>query len=505
MTPYREIFRLKTLGLSVSGIARSVSCARNTVARVLSLGEQLNISWPIEASDIELQKMLFPGDPEVHPERKMPDFDYVHRELRKKGVTRKLLWNEYVNECKIAGVRPYLYTQFCHYIILDEQKRNATMRLHHKPGEKIEVDWAGDHMHIINSRTGEIKDAHIFVATLPYSQYSFAEAFPNEKEESWLAAHVHMYNYFGGVTTLLVPDNCKTAMNRNRGQNDQEVNRAYRDLSEYYNTAISPTRVYRARDKASVEGNVGKITTYIIAGLRNERFFSIEELNLAIREKLDQYNNEPFQKKEGSRFQVFQNEEKMYMRPLPSEPYHPIKRLKGKVQYDYHVPVENMYYSVPFQYIKKEVEIQVSDNLVEIYFNHNRIASHKKLTGSKNQRSTVKEHMPPNHQHYLDWNGEHYLKWAKEVGPNCFHVVEKFLKSEEIEQIACKPCMGLVLDAQKHSKEALEIACGKCLAHPGKISLSLIRRVLTDSKLLGVRDETPKAKGITRGPEYYRR
>ena len=242
----------------------------------------------------------------------MPDFDYVHRELRKKGVTRKLLWNEYVNECKIAGVRPYLYTQFCHYIILDEQKRNATMRLHHKPGEKIEVDWAGDHMHIINSRTGEIKDAHIFVATLPYSQYSFAEAFPNEKEESWLAAHVHMYNYFGGVTTLLVPDNCKTAMNRNRGQNDQEVNRAYRDLSEYYNTAISPTRVYRARDKASVEGNVGKITTYIIAGLRNERFFSIEELNLAIREKLDQYNNEPFQKKEGSRFQVFQNEEKMY-------------------------------------------------------------------------------------------------------------------------------------------------------------------------------------------------
>ena len=128
ITPYREIFRLKTLGLSVSGIARSVSCARNTVARVLSLGEQLNISWPIEASDIELPKMLFPGDPEVHPERKMPDFDYVHRELRKKGVTRKLLWNEYVNECKIAGVRPYLYTQFCHYIILDEQKRNAIVK-----------------------------------------------------------------------------------------------------------------------------------------------------------------------------------------------------------------------------------------------------------------------------------------------------------------------------------------------------------------------------------------
>ena len=507
MKPYREIFRLKALGLSISGIARSVSCARNTVSRVLSLGEKLNISWPIEISDIELQKLLFPGEPEAHPERKMPDFDYIHKELRKKGVTRKLLWNEYVNDCKIAGVRPYLYTQFCHYVFQDEQKRHATMRLHHKPGETIEVDWAGDHMFIINSRTGEISNAHLFVASLPYSQYSFVEAFPNEKEESWLAAHVHMYNYFGGVTTLLVPDNCKTAMTRNRGQNDQEINKAYHELAEYYNTAIYPARVRTPKDKPSVEGNVGNITTYIIAALRNEKFFSIEELNLAIREKLDQYNNEPFQKREGSRFQIFQNEEKAYMRPLPPEPYRPTTWRKGKVQYDYHVPVDGMYYSVPYQYIKKEVEIQITDTMVEVYFNHNRIASHKRLIGPKNQRSTVKEHMPQNHQHYIDWNGDHYRKWAQEeVGPNCLRVVEMFLKSEEIEQMAYKSCMGLVREAQKHSPEALELACEKCLAHPGIPSLNTIRRLLTVPNLLGVRDNTPKkkAKGITRGPEYYK-
>ena len=254
MTPYREIFRLNALGLSNAGIARSTLCSRNTIARVLSLGKKLDISWPTEASDFELQKMLFPDEPEETPERRMPDFDYIHKELRRKGVTKKLLWNEYVNDCRIAGVKPYLYTQFCHYILQDEQKRHATMRLRHKPGEKIEVDWAGDHMYIMNSQTGELTDAHLFVAALPYSQYGFVEAFLDEKEESWLIAHVHMYNYFGGVTTLLVPDNCKTAVDHIKPRNDPKINRSYRELSEYYNTAIIPARVKRPKDKASVEG-----------------------------------------------------------------------------------------------------------------------------------------------------------------------------------------------------------------------------------------------------------
>ena len=506
MTPYREIFRLKALGLSVSGIARSVPCARNTVSRVLSLGEKLNISWPIEISDIELQKLLFPGEPEAHPERKMPDFDYVHKELRKKGVTRKLLWNEYVNDCKSAGVRPYLYTQFCHYIILDEQKRNATMRLHHKPGEKIEVDWAGDHMYIMNSQTGELTDAHLFVATLPYSQYSFVEAFLDEKEESWLTAHVHMYNYFGGVTTLLVPDNCKTAVDRTKPRNDPKLNRSYRELSEYYNTAIIPARVRRAKDKASVESTVGNITTYIIAALRNEKFFSIEELNLAIREKLDQYNNEPFQKREGSRFQVFQDEEKIHMRPLPEEPYHPSIWKKSKVQYDYYVPVDGMFYSVPYTYIKKEVDVRTTDTMVEIYFNHVRIASHQKLTGHKNQRQLVKEHMPPNHQHYIDWDGEHFRKWAEEeIGHNCYLVVDAFLKSREIEQLSYKSCVEVVRAAQRHSPEKLEIACEKLLSYSGTPSLSNLKNLLAAPQVLGIREEKKKPKGITRGAAYYQR
>ena len=508
MIPYREIFRLKELGLSKSHIARCTSCARNTVARVLTIGEQLGIKWPIESSDIELQRQLFPNENEPVTEWKMPDFDYIHKELRKKGVTRKLLWNEYVNECKIAGVRPYLYTQFCYYIAQDEQKRHATMRLHHKPGYAIEVDWAGDHMFIINSRTGEVTDAHLFVAAFPYSQYGFVEAFLDEKEEAWLAAHVHMYNFFGGVSTTLVPDNCKTAVNRNKGLNDQRINKSYQELSEYYHTAITPARVRKPKDKASVEGTVGNITTYIIASLRNERFFSIEELNIAIREKLNEYNKEPFQKREGSREIVFQQEEKEFLRPLPAEPYHPSKWRKGKVQYDYHVPVDGMFYSVPYTYIKKEVEIRTTDSMVEIYFNQNRIASHVKLTGVKNQRHTIKEHMPPNHQHYVDWNGDQYRKWAQEeIGSSCHQVVETFLKSEEIEQLAYKACQGLIREAQKHSPEALELACKKCLSYPGKPSLKIIKDLLTAPKLIGLREETPKkkAKGITRGPDYYRR
>lgn len=437
----------------------------------------------------------------------MPDFNHIHQELRKKGVTKKLLWNEYVNECRISGVRPYLYTQFCHYVSQEEQKRHATMRLHHKPGEKIEVDWAGDHMYIVNSKTGELTDAHLFVATLPYSQYGFVEAFLDEKEESWLAAHVHMYNYFGGVTTLLVPDNCKTAVDRVKKHENPKINKSYQELSEYYNTAIAPARVRRPKDKPSVEGTVGNITTFIIASLRNERFFSIDELNYAIREKLDEYNNAPFQKREGSRTSIFQ-EEKKYMRPLPEEPYHPSVWKKSKVQFDYYVPVEGMFYSVPFNYIKKEVDIRITDSMVEVYFNGNRIASHKKLSGHKNQRSLVKEHMPPNHQHYLDWDGEHFRNWAQEeVGHNCYQVIDALLKSREIEQLSYKSCMEVVRLSHNHSAEMLEIACEKLLSYQANPSVSNLRNLLASPKTLGIREETPKkkAKGITRGPDYYRR
>ena len=514
MTKYREIFRLKSLGLSNTSIAKSAGCARNTVSKTLKAGEALGISWPFEkaVTDQELQKLLFPGDP-VLSDKKMPDFDHVHKELQKVGVTKKLLWNEYVEECHQNKDNPLMYSQFCYYVHEDELKRRATMHIEHKPGDKTEVDWAGDHMHIINRFTGEIIDAHLFVAALPYSQYAFVEAFLDEKLPAWITAHVHMYNFFGGVTTILIPDNCKTAVDHNRGFKDQKLNDTYYEMAEYYGTAILPARVRKPKDKPSAEGNVGKITTYIIAALRNEQFFSLEELNLAIRKKLNAYNNESFQKREGSRALLF-DEEKAFLRPLPSEgPYKLSTWKKAKVQYNYHVYVDGMYYSVPHNYIKKEVDVRLTDSTVDFIYNQNIIASHARLTGHKNQYSTLKEHMPKSHQYYADWDGDRFRRWAeKDVGPNCRKAVDAILKSREVEQQSYRTCMALIKLAEKHSPELLELACEKGLSYSSSPSYKSIKNILASPELLGVNSAdaseavtAPKPKGITRGAAYYRR
>ncbi len=227
----------------------------------------------------------------------MPDYDYIRKELLKNGVSKKLLWTEYMEDCRQAGEDPLMYSQFCYYIQQDENKRRATMHIKRKPGEQVEVDWAGDTAKLVDPYTGEIEEAYIFVGVMTYSQYAYVEAFADEKQQSWIDAHVHMYEYFGGVTKILVPDNCKTAVIHNKGWKDQRINAIYHELAEHYGTAIIPARVRKPKDKPNAEGNVGNISTWIVAALRNEQFFTIAELNAEIRKKLDEFNHRPFQKK----------------------------------------------------------------------------------------------------------------------------------------------------------------------------------------------------------------
>ena len=283
----------------------------------------------------------------------------------------------------------------------------------------------------------------------------------------------------------------------------------YYEMAEYYGTAIVPARVRKPKDKPSAEGNVGKITTYIIASLRNEQFFSLEELNLAIRKKLDEYNNEKFQKRDGSRALSFA-EEKAFLRPLPSEgPYKLSTWKKATVQYNYHVYADGMYYSVPHNYIKKTVDIRLTDATVDIYFDQVNIASHVRLYGRKGQYSTTKEHMPKSHQHYVDWDGDRFRRWAgNEVGPNCRKVIDGILKASKIEQQAYRTCMGLIKLADKHSPETLELACARGLSYTDAPSYKSIKNILASPELLGGSADTgsaSKPKGITRGADYYRR
>ena len=240
-----------------------------------------------------------------------------------------------------------MYSQFCFYIQQDEQKRRATMHINRKPGEQVEVDWAGDSAHIMDPNTGEIMDAFLFVGVMTYSQYPYVEAFINEKQNAWITAHVHMYEYFGGVARILVPDNCKTAVIHNKNWYDQQVNTVYHEMAEHYGSAIIPARVRAPRDKPNAEGSVGNISTWITAALRDEQFFSLAELNQAIREKLEAFSHRPFQKKEGSRYELFRDEELPLLAPLPATPYELAEWKQATVQFNYHISCNGMLYSVP--------------------------------------------------------------------------------------------------------------------------------------------------------------
>ena len=404
-----------------------------------------------------------------------------------------------------------MYSQFCYYIQQNEQKSRATMHIPRKAGQQIEVDWAGDPAKIIDPDTGEITKAYIFVGVMTYSQYAYVEAFLDMKQKSWITAHVHMYEFFGGVTPILVSDNAPTATNRKQSDKYESVLiKSYEELAQHYGTAIIPARVRAPKDKPNAEGTVGNISTWITAALRNEQFFSLAELNLAIRDKLELFNQRLFQKKEGSRRSLFLEEEKPLLAPLPSTRFELSDWKTATVQFNYHISVDGMLYSVPYEYIKKKVDIRVTDTTIEIFYNHNRIASHRRLKGRPGQYSTITEHMPADHQKYLEWNGDRFRKWAERIGINTYTAVNAILTSKSVEQQTYRSCMGLLKLAEKYSDALLEAACKKALSYTASPSYKSIKNLLvTGSEKLASEaidtKTTHKAHGITRGADYYRR
>lgn len=509
MTSYREILRLAASGYSKSSIAKSVSCSRNTVTTVLDRAKELKLEWPLapDLSDPELGKLLYPSKIPGGSDRKMPDAEYVRKELLKNGVSKKLLWTEYLEECRLTGEKPLMYSQYCWYLQEAEMKRRASMHIPRKPGEQVEVDWAGDSAQIIDPDTGEITNAYVFVGVLSFSQYTYAEAFLNEKQNAWITAHVHMLQFFGGVPRILVPDNCKTAVIHNRDWFTPEVNRTYHEMAEHYNTAIIPARVRKPDDKPNAEGGVRNISTWIIAALRHEQFFSLAELNTAIQNRLNEFNQRKFQKKDTSRYLLYQ-EELPLLSALPPTPYELAEWKQATVLFNYHVSHESMLYSVPYEYIGKKVDIRVTEKMIEIFFNHSRIASHPRLYGRKGQYSTQQEHMPENHQKYLSWDGDRFRRWAKQMGESTLRVVESMLTSRQVEQQAYRSCMGLLKLAEKYSSAELEAACGKAISLTGSPSYKSIRNILAagvHKPVLQESESTENPYAITRGAEYYGR
>ena len=513
MTKYREILRLNSQGISSRNIAESLKCSRNTIRKVLERAKEECLIWPLpdNLSDQILEQRLF-GKRTGIKKRKIPDFEYIHQEMARSGVTLSLLWSEYCESCRMEGSRPLMYTQFCYHYQEYAVKNKATLRIHHKPGDRMEVDWAGDTAFIQNNISGKPIPVYVFVAVLSCSGYAYAEGFFSRNLDSWIVAHVHAYEFYGGVTRILTPDNLKTGVQK-ADWYSPVINRTYHEMAEHYRTAVIPTGIRKPREKALVERTVGILSTWIIAALRGRQFFSLFELNQAMRRKLDDFNKKPFQKINGCRESAF-IEERPFLIPLPDKPFELSTWKIATVQFNYHVAVDKMYYSVPYEYIKYKVDLRLTSSIVEVFYQNTRIASHRRLYGHPGQYSTVIEHMPEKHKHYTQWNAERFIKWACDIGPFTLKAVKAIIASRKVEEQSYKTCIALLKLADSYSVGRLEAACEKALYYAATPSFRSIRTILktgsdrlksenTQSQLKSNQTDDSSAFAFTRGAAYY--
>ena len=509
MTKYREIIRMDGLGISGRSISASLECSRNTISEVLKRAAIKGIEYPLPAdlSEAELGEMLFPeriSEKAAHT----PDYEQIHKDMGKSGVTLSLLWNEYCIECSTISKIPLSYSQYCRLYRKYAHTTKATMHISRKPGEQLEVDWAGQTATIIDNVTGEIIPAYVFVAVLSSSGYAYVEAFLSQEQESWITAHAHAFRFFGGVSRIIVPDNLKTGVEKANWYSPI-INKTYHEMAEHYGTAIVPARVRKPKDKPSVEGTVGVISTWIIAALRNNKYFNLSELNCDIFAKLKSYNEKPFQKKDGSRLSVFEAEEKEMLLPLPTTEYELAIWKTATVQFNYHITTDKMWYSVPYEYIKHIVDIRVTKCVVEVYYNNLRICSHPRLRGKEGQYHTIPEHMPEKHKMYADWNAERFVSWAASIGEHTKAVITAILQYHKIEQQSYRACMGILKLGDKYGVNRLESACTKALSFTPNPSYRNVDSILKSGqdKLAAPKEDTPTGInenfGFTRGADYY--
>ena len=511
MLQYSRILRLKAEGFSLRSIASSTGNSRQRVTEVIERAKNKGLVPPLgdEMNDKWLEEFLFPEKSFENSGRASINFEYIHAELAKPNVTLSLLHHEYESDCRINNKIPYSYRSFVRHYSNYANKHKATMRIRRKPGEIIEVDWAGSTASVIDRDTGEMINAYVFVATLPCSQLSYAEATLSMNLTSWISIHNRMFEYFGGSTQIIVPDNLKASVTKHT-LNELVLNPTYREMADHYNTVVMPARVGAPKDKPSVEGSVGVISTWIIAALRNIQCFSIEELNDGIWKKLDEFNCRPFTRKQGCRLSAFEEEEKFALSPLPSSPYKMSIWKTAKVRPDYHISVESMFYSVPYEYINRQVELRLTDNLVEVYFNHMRIASHKRLYGKFGQFSTLRDHMPDNHKIYVDQTPENAKEWAQGIGENTAIVTEYLLQKSQNEKVALKSIFALKKSERRYTSYEIERACKMILSMTGRPTVKGIQTLLKNNKKSDNEQELKRKTetinnnyGFVRGAAYY--
>lgn len=459
----REVLRLRwECQLSERVVARSCRISHSTVGDYVRRAETAGLKWPLpeNLSDDLLYELLFPRTAQVTPKAMpVPDWEKLHLELRKKGVTLRLLWIEYLEQ----SPQGYSYSQFCQRYRDWAGKLKPTMRLNHKAGEKLFVDYAGQTVPIIDPTTGEIREAEIFVAVLGASSYTYVEAQWHQDLSNWIGGHVRAFLFIGGVTEVVVPDNLKAGVNH-PSRYDPEINLTYQEMAEHYGVAVVPARVRKPRDKSKVEVGVQVVERWILARLRNQKFFSLMELNKAIRVLLEELNQRQMEHLGKSRRELFELSDQPALKPLPATPYEFANWKKAKISIDYHVEYEDHYYSVPHHLFPGEVFIRASEKTVEIFSKGKQIAFHPR-SQARGRYSTLKEHMPADHRFYSEWSPERFMRWAEKIGSQTAKIVQLELNSRQHPEQAYRACLGILSFAKKYTPERLEAACHYALAN----------------------------------------
>jgi len=505
MRKTREILRLKwECGLSNRAVAQSCSVSPSTVSDYVNRAKAAGLVWPL-ADDLDEEKLfrlLFPK-PTCSTSRAipLPDWSQVHTELRRKSVTLRLLWFEY----RDAHPDGYGYSQYCALYRRWAKRLKPSMRLSHKGGEKLFVDYAGQTVPVIDPQTGEIRQAQIFVATLGASSYTYAEAHWSQDLPNWIGGHVRALSFFGGVPEILIPDNLKSGV-KNPCRYEPDINPTYNDLAQHYGAAVIPARVRSPKDKAKVEVGVQVVERWILARLRNRRFFSLAELNHAIHKLLDELNNRLMRHLGKSRRELFETLDLPVLKPLPKTPYEFAIWKKARVHIDYHVVFEKHYYSVPHTLIHKEVFVRATERTIEVFYKHRRVASHPR-SRARGSFTTLSDHMPPSHRKYSEWSPERFMRWAEKIGPYTNQLVKDVLVSRKHPQQSYRSCLGILRLANRYTEERLEAACRRALP-AGIRSYKGVRNIL-DAKLDQVKPDEPTSVLLTthanvRGESYYR-
>lgn len=505
MRKIREVLRQSwVLGLSHRQVERSVRVAHGTVVNYLRRATVAGLTWEeVEGlDDGELERRLFPSSCGA-PVRGKPEPEWrgIQKELKRKGVTLSLLWQEY-REGEPEG---YGYSRFCQLFRAWQGRVDVALRQDYRAGEKLLVDYAGQTVPIVDRETGEVEEAQIFVAVLGASSYTYAEATASQTLADWIGSHVQCLEFLGGVPELVVPDNLKSAVSK-PCRYDPEINRTYADLAEHYGVAVVPARAGKPRDKAKAESGVLQVTRWILARLRDETFFSLRQLNTRIAELLVELNDRPLKGLGQSRRELYEQLDRPALKPLPASRYVLAEWKKVRVGPDYHVELAGHYYSVPYQLVRQQLDLRACSATVEVFHRGKRVAAHAR-TGRRGRHTTVAAHMPKAHQAYLDWTPKRLVDWGRKTGRSTAAVVEAILVSRPHPQQGFRACLGLLRLGERYGAERLEAACRRAQAI-GSCSYQSVKSILQaglDRQPLAepAPELAPVAHRNVRGAEYY--